>query len=50
VYKISELLINMQSLRRQLKILKSLKIRVFWLFFCVDLVTTLQVEKIDGFL
>jgi len=50
VYKISELLINMQSLRRQLKIFKSLKIRVFWLFFRLTLLTRYRSNRLIDFM
>jgi len=49
VYKISELLINMQSHRRQLKILKSPKIRVFWLFFELTLLPRYRSNRLTDF-
>jgi len=49
VNKISEFLISMQSLRRQLKILKSQKIRVFWLFFGLTLLTRYRSNRLSDF-
>jgi len=39
----------MQSLRRLLKILKSLKIRVFWLFFGLTLFTRYRSNRLTEF-